>query len=82
MHPAISKTQLRRFFSEYQFAADILGDESFCALPVVVHPTEFQVRPFSTEELSTIGAYNEHSKEMNDPKKGLGVGRAGNNAIA
>jgi len=75
MHPPISKVQLKRFFSEYQFAANVLGDESFCALPQVVHPAEFQMKPFSTEELSLIAAYPEHAKEMNDPKKGLGVGR-------
>jgi hypothetical protein len=80
MHPQISKVQLKRFFSEYQFAANVLGDESFCALPKVVCPAEFQMKPFSPEELSIIVAYGEHSNEMNDPKKGLGV--VDENAIA
>jgi hypothetical protein len=82
MHPAISKAQLQRFFAEYQFAANVLGDESLYALPQVMRPAEFQMKPFSPEELSIIAAYDEHSKEMNDPKKGLGVGPADENAIA
>jgi hypothetical protein len=82
MHPHISKAQLKRFFSEYQFAADVLGDESFCTLPQVVRPAEFQMKPFSAEELSIIAAYEEDSKTMNDPKKGLGVGPADETAIA
>ena len=67
-HPAISKVQLKRFFSEYQFARDVLGEEDFYDLPEVVKPVGFNVRPFSHDDLSIIGAYDQHYNEMNDPK--------------
>lgn len=68
MHPAISKVKLKRFFSEYQFAREVLGDEDFYDLPEVVKPACFNVRPFSHDDLSIIGAYDQHYNEMNDPK--------------
>jgi hypothetical protein len=71
MHPAISKAQLKTFFAEYQFIADTLGDEEFYALPGPVIAAPFKVKPFSTEELAIINAYDPN--EMSDSTRDLGL---------
>jgi hypothetical protein len=73
LHPQMSKARLKQFFSEYQFVADTLGDEELYALPARVRSASYNVEPFSTEELAIIKAYDSHSDEMSDPKKGLGT---------
>jgi hypothetical protein len=73
LHPLISKARLKRFFSEYQFVADVLEDEDFYRLPAIVTPSSFNVNQFSTDELAIIKAYDNHAHEMADPKKGLGA---------
>jgi hypothetical protein len=64
IHPAMSKVQLKKFFSEYAFVTDVIGDDNFYDLPERVIPARFEVKPFSHEELSVIGAYAEHYMEM------------------
>jgi hypothetical protein len=64
MHPAMSARKLKKFFSEYAFVADVIGDDNFYDLPERVVPARFEVKPFSHEELSVIGAYGEHYMEM------------------
>lgn len=73
LHPAITKSQLKRLFSEYQFVSNALGDEKCYTLPVPVTPASFQVSHFSIKELSVISAYDPNFKEMNDPKKGFNM---------
>jgi hypothetical protein len=73
LHPSMSKARLNKLFSEYQFVADTLGDEEFYTLPEPIKPASFKVHSFSAEELAIIDAYSEHSSEMNDPKKGIGI---------
>jgi hypothetical protein len=68
-HPIISKAQLKTFFAEYQFIADILGDAEFYVLPEPVTPARFKVKRFSTEELAIINAYDPN--EMNVAKREL-----------
>jgi len=60
----MSKVQLKKFFSEYAFVNDVIGDDNFYDLPERVNPARFEVKPFSHEELSVIGAYAGHHMEM------------------
>ena len=73
LSPLMSKSRLKKLFSEYQFVADSLEDEDFYTLPARVTSASLNVDPFSTEELAIITAYDSHSNEMSDPKKGLGT---------
>jgi hypothetical protein len=66
IHPKVSGVKLKRFFSEYEFISDQLGDDNFYSLPIVVKPVRLEVRPFSDDELAIIRAYDENYMEMNE----------------
>jgi hypothetical protein len=69
LHPLISKSRLKKLFSEYQYVTDTLEDEDFYTLPASVRSASFSVAPFSTQELDTIKAYD--NTAMSDSKKDL-----------
>jgi hypothetical protein len=73
LHPPMSKSRLKTLFSEYQFVTDTLDDENFYTLPARVRSASYNMVPFSTDELAIIKAYDSHSDEMSDPKKGFGT---------
>jgi|ERR1700730_1837251 hypothetical protein len=69
LHPLISKSRLKKLFSEYQYVTDTLEDEDFYTLPASVRSASFSVAPFSTQELNSIKAYD--NTAMSDSKKDL-----------